>query len=103
MTLTRVYDAASVDRYLGRPLPAGFTEEDYKNAQHMTNWYYLVAMSNNNSLMANTLKLQRLINHFDLRSRLLNNYPLKWTMMFAHDTDILSIHIGLNTSSYTYI
>ena len=26
LQLTRVYDAASVDNYLGRPLPSAFTE-----------------------------------------------------------------------------
>ena len=103
LTLTRVYDVASVDKYLGRPLPNGFTDDDYKNSQHMTNWYYLLAMSNNNSLMANTFKLQRIITNFDLRVRLVDNYALKWTHMFAHDTDILSMHIALNTSSYACI
>jgi hypothetical protein len=31
LSLTRCYDAVSVDMYLGRPLPNGFTNDDYKN------------------------------------------------------------------------
>jgi hypothetical protein len=99
LQLTRVYDAASVDKYLGRPLSSAFTEEDYQNTQHFTNWYYLIGMSNNNSYMANTFKVQKLINVFDLRTKLPNNYALKWTHLFGHDTDVLAFHLALNTSS----
>ena len=99
LQLTRVYDVASVDKYLGRQLPSAFTEDDYKNSQHFTNWYYMIAMSGNNSYMANTFKVNKLINAFDLRVRLPDTYALKWTHLFGHDTDILAFHLALNTSS----
>lgn len=99
--LTRVYDTANVDKYLGRPLPDGFTNEDFLNARHFMNYYYYVAMSNNNSLMVNTFKFQKLINTFDLRTKLPETYALKWTHLSGHDTDILAMHIALNISNYT--
>lgn len=100
LTLSRCFDAASVDLFLGRPLPPDFTNDDYKNLQHMANWYFYVAVSNQNSLMANTFKFQKIINEFDLRIRLPDSYPLKWTFVSGHDTDILAMHQGLNISSY---
>ena len=56
-------------------------------------------MSNNNSLMVNTFKFQKLITTFDLRTRLPDSYALKWVHLSGHDTDILAMHIALNISS----
>lgn len=98
-TMTRVFDASSVDRFLGRPLPEGFTEADYLNVRHLTSFYYYIAMSNNNSLMVNTFKFQKLINTFDLRTKLPSTYSLKWTHLSGHDTDILAMHLALNISN----
>jgi hypothetical protein len=42
LSLTRCYDAISVDMYLGRPIPPQFTEDDYKNLKHITNWYFYI-------------------------------------------------------------
>lgn len=61
---TKCYDDAIVNNYLGRPQPSNFTNNDYENLRYLTNWYYSVAMSQNNSLMDNTFKLQRLMKHF---------------------------------------
>jgi hypothetical protein len=99
LQLVRCYDAAVVDLFLGRPWPNGFTQDDFKNVEHFANWYYYVAMGNNNSLMVNTFKFQKLINTFDLRTRLPETYALKWTHLSGHDTDILAMHLALNISS----
>lgn len=99
LSLLRSYDAATVDKYLGRPMPKGFTDEDYDNLEHIANWFYYVAMANKNGFMANTLKFQRIINLFDLRVRLPDTYPLKWSFWSGHDTDILAMYLALNISS----
>ena len=39
--MLRIYDAVNVDKHLGRPLPNGFTDDDFQNLRHLTNWYYL--------------------------------------------------------------
>lgn len=44
-------------------------------------------------------KLQKVISVFDLRVRLPNSYPLKWSFLGGHDTDIFSMYIALNLSS----
>lgn len=31
LSLLRSYDAVTVDKYLGRPMPNGFTDDDYEN------------------------------------------------------------------------
>lgn len=62
--LTRCFDAASVDMFLGRSLPKGFTDEDYKNLMHLTNWYYYIATDQENKYMMNTLKFTRIFNTF---------------------------------------
>ena len=49
--------------------------------------------------MFNTGKFQKLLNVFDIRTRLPNNYALKWTFLSGHDTDIIAMHLALNLSS----
>lgn len=34
-----------------------------------------------------------------MRTRLVDTYPLKWTFLSGHDTDIIAMHLGLNLSS----
>ena len=48
--------------------------------------------------MINSEKMSLIFSNFDLRQRL-PNYPLKWTFLSGHDTDILAMYLGLNISS----
>ena len=49
--------------------------------------------------MQNTGKLRKVLETFE--SRITNeDYPVKWVFMSGHDTDIISMHVGLNFSSY---
>lgn len=70
LSFTRCFDAASVDMFLGKPLPQGFTDDDYKNLMHLTNWYYYIGTSKDNGYMINTEKFQKIINVFELRMKL---------------------------------
>lgn len=101
--MLRCYDAANVDKHLGRPLPPGFTEDDYQNLRHLANWYYLATETNNNTLMINTAKFTRIFSLFDTRARIPDSYALKWTFLSGHDTDIIAMYLGLNISSATCI
>ena len=65
----------------------------------MGNWYFCIAELNKASLMYNSGKFQKILNVFDLRVRLVDNYALKWTFLSGHDTDIIAMHLALNLSS----
>ena len=52
--MLRVYDTVNVNKHLGRPLPNGFTNEDFDNLRHLANWYYSATETNNITLMANS-------------------------------------------------
>lgn len=97
--MVNVYEIAGVDRFLGRPLPQGFSDQDYLNVKHLANWYYYVAMSGNNGFMVNTNKGQKILQEFDLRVSLGSRYQKRWSFIFGHDTDILALHMALNISS----
>lgn len=102
-TFVSCYDSAAVNKFLGRPLPVGLTDADYTNLEHWSNWYWHLAMSGNNAFMANSNKLQRIVSLFDLRTKLVENYALKWTFLFGHDTDIIAMQQALNISNFTCI
>lgn len=50
--------------------------------------------------MDNTFKLQKIMDNFDLRTRLPNSKGIKWTFVSGHDTDVLALHQALNISSF---
>jgi len=62
-----LYDTLAVDDSLGRPMPSGFTREDYLNLQHLTSWYSLFRNTFNLSRALNTNVLRRVITDFDNR------------------------------------
>ena len=94
-----VFDTLNVDRYLGRPLPANISQEDYKNLDHLNSWYYTYTLSRNLSHLINTYKLKKVVTEFENRVRLPNTYATKMTIMSVHDTDIASLLTDLNLTS----
>ena len=94
-----VFDTLHVDRYLGRPLPANISEDDYKNLDHLNSWYYTYTLSRNMSHLINTYKLKKVVTEFENRVRLPNTYATKMTIMSVHDTDIASLLTDLNLTS----
>lgn len=96
--LSSLYDTLTVDKYLARPLPANFTDEDYLNMRHLHYWLNLFKISFNLSKAINTGKLNRVLQDFD--GRIANSAQvLKWTFLSAHDTDISGMLLDLNISS----
>lgn len=59
--MLNLYDTLLVDKYLGRPMPDTFTDEDYENIQHLTYWYSHFTLSFNLSKAFNTLIMKRVL------------------------------------------
>jgi hypothetical protein len=49
--------------------------------------------------MLNSGKFKKIIEVFDERIIKNNTFPLKWTFLSGHDTDIIAMHLALNLSS----
>lgn len=93
-----IYDTLTVDKFLGRPLPADLTDEDYLNMKHIYYWYSYFRINFNLSKAINTGKLNRILTDFDERIKS-PNHELKWTFLSAHDDDISAMLLDLNMSS----
>jgi hypothetical protein len=90
---------ANVDRHLGRLLPDGFTEDDFRNVQHFSNWYFMIEAGGQNTLISNVMKFGKVFREFDNRIKDIKNYPLKWTFISGHDFDLMAMHMAMKTSS----
>ena len=94
-----LYDTINSDIYLGRRLPANFTEDDYNNLEHLRNWAFEVASGGKVSGMLNTLSLTKVLSTFDTRTKLPKSYFPKMSFFFEHDTNLLCKYLTLNMSS----
>lgn len=65
--ISSLYDTLTVDKYLGRPMPTGFTDDDYLNMRHLHEWFNYFKINFNLSKVINTGKLKRVISDFDGR------------------------------------
>lgn len=97
--ISSLYDTLTVDKYLGRPLPADLTDDDYLNMRHLHYWLNYFKINFNLSKAINTGKLTRVLQDFDGRIANLTTQVLKWTFLSAHDTDISGMLLDLNVSS----
>lgn len=86
-TMDSIYDTLTVDKYLGRPLPQDFTEDDYVNIRHIHLWFNFLKKTHDLSKAINTGKIIRILDDFDSRIANLNNKTLKWTFISSHDAD----------------
>lgn len=102
-TLSSLFDTLIVDKFLGRPLPSGYTEDDLKNLNHIFNWFNNVKYSGNVSKVINSRKWEKIISEFDKRINNLTGYSLKWSFLSAHDTDVIPAKTDLNFSSFQCI
>ena len=55
-TISSLYDTLTVDRYLGRPMPDNFTEDDYLNMRHLHYRYSFITMSDDLGKALNLIK-----------------------------------------------
>lgn len=97
-----LFDTLIVDKYLGKAFPEKFTEDDLQNLQHLHNWYNNLKYSGMASRLVNSHKFSKVIKEFDNRINN-NSYPLKWSFLSAHDTDVLPAQTDLNFSSFECI
>ena len=54
-----LHDSIVVDKNLGKPLPDGFTDEDYRNIQHITVWLGLFRINFDLAKAFNTNVIKR--------------------------------------------
>ena len=98
LRITNLYDTLTVDKFLGRPIPSNFSNDDYANLKHLHEWFMHLKLTFNISRALNTYKLEKIFSDFD--GRILNDKKvLKWTFLSAHDTDIVPMLNDLNFSS----
>ena len=66
-TLSSLFDTLIVDKFMGRPLPTGYTQDDLDNLNHIFNWFNNVKYSGNVSKVINSRKFEKIISEFDKR------------------------------------
>lgn len=61
-TLSSLFDTLIVDKYLGRPLPSGYTSDDLMNLQHIHNWLNNIKYAGTVSKVINSKKYAKVLN-----------------------------------------
>lgn len=97
--LSALYDTVNVDRYLGKALPSGFSQDDFNNLQHLYNWYTHFTRSFNLSKALNTKKIEKILGTFDNRVKNIAGVALKWSTISVDLLDIVALQNDLNISS----
>lgn len=95
---THIADTASVDLFLNRKLPAGFTNDDYENLYHLQSFLGYLSFANNASKAVCASKLNKILSVFDKRIST-PNWLLKMTVLSGHDTDLFPMQLVMNLSS----
>ena len=97
-TLSSLNSDLECDRYLGRPLPKDFTQDDQKNLKHIDSWYKQFGFIGNLTKAINKDRFTKIMNVFD--GRIKNpNQALKWTFLSGHDLDMVPMYYDLNLST----
>lgn len=60
-TLNEIFDTLIVDKFLGRALQSGYTEDDLMNLQHMYNWLNNVKFQGTVAKVTNTAKFSKIL------------------------------------------
>ena len=97
--LDELHDVIVVDKYLGNPMPANFTENDYQNLKHIAMWYDIFLVNFDLARAYDTYVIRRILDDFDDRIKNLNSKALKWTALSVHDSNINALLNYLNISS----
>lgn len=61
-TVSSLFDTLIVDKYMGRKLPDGYTEDDLMNLQHLHNWLNNVKYEGIVSRIINSRKYAKILN-----------------------------------------
>mgnify|MGYP001315030872 CR=1 FL=1 len=97
-TMSSLNSGLECDRYIGRPLPKDFTEDDANNLKHLDSWYKQFTFVKDLAKAVNKDRLVKIMNMFD--SRIKNpNQAMKWTFLSGHDLDMVPLYNDLNMSS----
>ena len=97
-TMQSLHGAVQIDQHLNKPLPSGFTNDDFLNLKHLDSFYKQFTWNFDLAKAANKYKFDKIIGMFD--SRIKNpGQSLKWTFLSGHDLDIVPLYNDLNLSS----
>ena len=97
-SMQTLHGIVQIDMHLNRPLPEGFTLEDYTNLKHLDSFYKQFIYSYDLAKASNRYKFDKILTMFD--NRIKNpNLPLKWTFLSGHDSDIIPLYNNLNLST----
>ena len=66
--------------------------------EFLSQWYYYFSLKGNVAKMFNTKKIIKIFNAFDRRIKY-PYYSTKWTFIFCHDDDIISLNLALKLGS----
>lgn len=96
--LASLYDTIRVDRYLGRKLPAEFTQEDLENIEHLYYWHHHFIKTFDLSKAFSTFTFNQVMTNFDakIKSPASKN---KWITISTFEGDLISVMNNLNISS----
>lgn len=97
--ITQLSTNLIIDRYLGKPFPTVFTEEDYQNIQHLHSWYNYFIYRGDLAKAKIFWKASKIISDFDSRIQNVNAKIPKFIFLSGHDTDIFPFNNILNFSS----
>jgi hypothetical protein len=61
-TLSSLFDTLIVDKFMGRGLPNGYTDNDLMNLQHLHNWVNNVKFMGTVSRVINSRKYTKILN-----------------------------------------
>lgn len=97
--LAALFDTVNVDKYLGKKLPSGFSEDDFNNMQHLYNWYAHFIRSFNLSRAFSSWELEKVLELFDNRIKKPDGVALRWTTISIDEPHLVSLQNDLNISS----
>lgn len=96
--LSALYDTVRSDKFLGRKLPASFTQEDLNNLEHLYNWHKHFTYTFDLAKAYNTYKFNEVLSVFDSKVKNPNSLG-KWVTISANEIDIIAAQNGLKISS----
>lgn len=99
ISIAGLYSTLTTALWRGKTIPV--STDDLDNMRHLFYFTNLIRHSANFTKAVNTPKFQLMFSRFE--ERITNKSQLRWTMLSAHDTDILPMLNSLNISSASCI
>lgn len=98
MNVSHTFDTLVCDKFLGRPFPDSFSDNDYLNMRHLHYYTNMIRYGYVFSYAVNTPKFKYIFSNFD---KAVSNPAglFKMGILSCHDTDLIPLQYQLNISS----